>query len=54
MNMITDTALLKHHRVDYSPSAEHRHVRTPFKNKGAFGLVLIAVVAVSFAGNFLS
>ena len=53
MNPIMDTGLLKYHRVDYGARIDTEGVRRVTNFGRTIALVMIAVVGLNFAANFL-
>ena len=49
MNPIIDTAMLKHHRIDYGKRVDTESAKRPTKVGRAWAFVMIAAIAVSLA-----
>ena len=54
MNPIIDTAMLKHHRVDYGNRIDTDGAKRPTNSARSFVLVIIAMMAVSVVTNLIA
>ena len=54
MNPISDTAMLKHHRVDYGNRIDTDGAKRPANSVRSFALVIIAMMAVSVVSNLIA
>jgi len=54
MNTIIDTAMLKHHRVEYGDRIDTDGAKRPTNTTRLFAPVLVAVIAVSVFSNLIA